>query len=665
MTFLRRHSKPITLILLVFFGGFLFVQPAKAGIIDWFANTAILGAANLVMFAVSTVAGFALDILAKLLDWVLGLTSFTNIPAVTLGWGIVRDTVNMFFVIILLVIAFATIFGIESYGLKAALPRLILAALLVNFSLTIAGVIVDFTNAMTLFFIKSAGGDQSISTALAQGMRITNIYQPAPSTSFFQAAGNVVQSGFAAFAGIAFSILFSLAAIFTFGAMIFMFLARVVMIWFLLVLSPAAWLLWILPATSGLWKKWWDTFLRYAFFAPIASFFLYLSILLVGQTRAVPGAPTTSSGASSLLTSVEGLLPATTNLWTQAASPAAVFQMILMVMLLIGGLVAASQLGAWGSKGALGIASKGGRGITNWSGRIARRGLTKAGMWLAEKIGGAGKGAEFIKKGGLAGAAARLLSMPGLRQLGGGIAAQQIQRLEAAEKAAIGKAEADLKSLSSDSIKAAFASYDWPKKVAALKVLAERKDLKAGGSLTERALQSGAILAAKYGEGGAIIRARPDLLKNDRVRRYVDPEATSYEDALKRLGERITPAQMKELHGAALKDAKVAEMLLSLSPRHWAQLLSESNRKNLGAIKEGMEAFGREIGKNLADKFELARHLEPTNPPLARWVRRSMAPGFVIVRGEPGERGEAEEERGEGGGRIIVPPSGFGKGPRT
>ncbi|MFH2104651.1 MAG: hypothetical protein ABII72_00235, partial [Parcubacteria group bacterium] len=90
-----------------------------------------------------------------------------NDPVVIAGWGITRDVLNMFFVISLLVIAFATILRIETYQYKALLPKLIYAALLVNFSKTIAGVFIDFSNVLMMTFINLKGYNYSDTFSMA------------------------------------------------------------------------------------------------------------------------------------------------------------------------------------------------------------------------------------------------------------------------------------------------------------------------------------------------------------------------------------------------------------------------------------------------------------------------------------------------------------------
>ena len=68
------------------------------------------------------------------------------------GWKSTRDLANMFFIFILLFIAIATILQLSSYGAKALLAKLIIFALLINFSLFITRVIIDSGNITAMFF---------------------------------------------------------------------------------------------------------------------------------------------------------------------------------------------------------------------------------------------------------------------------------------------------------------------------------------------------------------------------------------------------------------------------------------------------------------------------------------------------------------------------------
>ena len=82
------------------------------------------------IFIMGQLATLLLGVLIKIAQY----NDFINSSAVSYGWVVVRDLCNMFFVLILLIIAFASILRVDSYNLKTWLPKLVIMAVLINFS---------------------------------------------------------------------------------------------------------------------------------------------------------------------------------------------------------------------------------------------------------------------------------------------------------------------------------------------------------------------------------------------------------------------------------------------------------------------------------------------------------------------------------------------------
>src|SRR3990167_2811170 len=106
--------------------------------------------------ALKLLSGVIILIAGMLFDMSVGFTldndnySSSKIDAIDAGWTFSRDIVNIFFIFILLFIAIATILGIESYGAKSLLARLIVVALLVNFSLLATRGIIYVSNSLAV-----------------------------------------------------------------------------------------------------------------------------------------------------------------------------------------------------------------------------------------------------------------------------------------------------------------------------------------------------------------------------------------------------------------------------------------------------------------------------------------------------------------------------------
>ncbi len=381
--FLRKNKKYLGLILIAAMAfNFLFL-PATASaqfattadvswvgqVISWFSGGSLLFISSSISMILGAFFGLVLWLEAQIIDYIISPAnfSFTNSPIVNTGWGITRDLANMFFILILLIIAFATVLKIQSYAIKQLWWKVLVAAILINFSLVIAGFVIDFTQVLTTFFLNQITGGGSfgtITTRLASSMQILNFYRPAPPTSLPGGALQFASSAVAATVGIILTLVGLVITVFVFGALAIFLIVRILYIWFLLIIAPIAWMLWILPATSSQFSKWWDNFIKWAFFAPIYVFMIYLSLSIfndIGQ----------------LNPKVFGVLPAS---WTTSAPglttvgmPAAIFQWILVIAMMFGSLIVAQKAGAEGANYARKTLGGWGTDTKNWAGRQLRR----------------------------------------------------------------------------------------------------------------------------------------------------------------------------------------------------------------------------------------------------------------------------------------------------
>ncbi|MFA6027687.1 MAG: hypothetical protein WC752_02065 [Patescibacteria group bacterium] len=297
----------------------------------------------------------------RMLVWITTFSGFTTGEAVTAAWTVVRDFCNLGFVVILLVIAFGTILKLESYSYKKLLPKMIVAAVLINFSKLICGVIVDASQIVMLTFVNA------FKDAATQGLYHVFRLGDLVSMGFtMRSVGAANETG----SGAAWTELDYLMTTISAGAMItFMavlliafsviLLFRVVIIWTLTVLSPIAWVTSILPATQKYSQKWWDTFTRYVVLGPLLAFFIWLSLFIVTKAGDSGVASTLSYSDGSVSTRSENI-SATTNIAVSEAdiengiSPAVITNFLIGVVLLMVGLQfsqeMASEVGGYVSK---------------------------------------------------------------------------------------------------------------------------------------------------------------------------------------------------------------------------------------------------------------------------------------------------------------------------
>ncbi len=338
-----------------------------------------------------------LIILPKLAQY----NDFTSVQGVVDGWKALRDLSNMFFIVILLIMSFATILKFEAYGYKQVLRKLILMAILINFSKTIVGLVIDFFQLIMLTFVATwkdvAAGN--ITSALGLNRIAT-----------FKNSGKEAPGGLEIFASIVAAYLFAgiflvLTCIVVFGFII-MLLARIIMFWILVVLSPLAFLANAFPATQQYFSQWMSALTKELIVGPVMAFFLWLSFTIVGDSTSKENIQKKMEGIQSKQASQELVgqangsdqskaEPNIGNL-TEATSPSNVLTYLIGIAMLIGSLKVTQSIGgvasgigskaATAAKGAVvGAAAWG--GMKMWKGSSGYGGVKGGMQRVAAKVG--------------------------------------------------------------------------------------------------------------------------------------------------------------------------------------------------------------------------------------------------------------------------------------
>jgi len=161
------------------------------------------------------------------------------------------------------------------------LPKLIFAAVVVNFSKLICLLIIDASQVVMLTFV---AGFQAVSAYnLIVGLNLDkylNVKAGDGPGSMQSAALSIILANFFLFlTGFVVVLLLSIVV------------ARIIALWMLIVLSPFAFAMDVLPGTKKYAAKWWNTFISYVMIGPVIAFFLWFSLLImsnVESTHVVP-----------------------------------------------------------------------------------------------------------------------------------------------------------------------------------------------------------------------------------------------------------------------------------------------------------------------------------------------------------------------------------------
>ncbi len=231
---------------------------------------------TLILGAIKYFCAILLIIAAYFLNAMLSpnLYNFTSEPIITTGWIAVRDVCNLFFLLILLFIAFCTILKIPKYHAKNTLLIFILMALLINFSKPIAIFIFDGSQLLMNFFLMKIS---SGSGAMSYSERMIGV------TELTKGADQLLQQDYSDFGLIAkyiFLIIFYFMLAIAFLVMAFYLLIRIIAIWLLIVVSPFAFLFSAVPDFKKISSDWWDALFKYSYIGPSIAFFLWLSTYL-------------------------------------------------------------------------------------------------------------------------------------------------------------------------------------------------------------------------------------------------------------------------------------------------------------------------------------------------------------------------------------------------
>ncbi len=211
---------------------------------------------------------------------VLQYNGFHDSTIIGLGWTLVRDVVNMFVVIILIVIALFTALNLKQANWQQNLPQLLLAVILVNFSRTICGFLIDISQIIMSTFVNAllevAAGNLTHLLGLTDfGAYATAALQDPDGTPIALTTANSLGAAY-----LLFCLYAAIFAIMLLLALVFIY--RIVLLWVLVILSPLAFFLGgikgVIGSAAGNNAQWWSQFTGALTLGPMLTFFLWLAL---------------------------------------------------------------------------------------------------------------------------------------------------------------------------------------------------------------------------------------------------------------------------------------------------------------------------------------------------------------------------------------------------
>lgn len=604
------------------------------GLLDFTINSLLWAAANICYWIILTIASAFAYIGGAIMDYGVHLSinspifySISTQPdtAVTAGWVIARDIVNLFLIFILLYIAIATILQISGYGAKQLLATLIIIAFLVNFSLVITRIVVDASNILALEFYNklrptnSQGQIISLSQIFMAGTQLQEIWNSSRSTSFLS-GGTSYQYYLNIILVSCFSAVMLAIMGFVFLVSGVLFFTRMVFLLILMVLSPLAFAARILPATQGHFRTWLHHLLNQSFFAPAFLFMIWFAAK-IATSPFIPNA----LGINRRDLNAAGIFEAITSGGTTAQNLSAMqghvvllVQFTIIIILLLFSLTIAKKMGAIGADVTTNVLKTARQKLQGYAGKIGRRYAAPVTKALEEKFPKVKAALEIARK------------IP--------FVTGRLEKIPVAAQAEVKKYEQEYDSYSNSGLKNLISSplLNRSQRIAILNLLTKHGDLKddpAKGFGARRIQQ-----AMKYAEAIGtplkdVYRLRPEL-------------APDMEEAIKTIRpEDIVKLDSKSLF--ATPETKEGFLKLALTyfkPGHITKLVERGDElftEYLGALKS--------MAKDSNKLEDITDFLSKTkeqgganNPGLAKWMESQAGRGLLGFKSK--KEAEAEEK---------------------
>ncbi len=222
-------------------------------------------------------------------------------PAIDVGWKVLRDLANILIIGMFTFIAIGTILGLEKFGAKKAIAQVLIVAVLINFSLIFAKLIIDGSNFASYVVYRQVAGAQTngsfkfdIASAFLLPMGITSVWSDTAKAT--EKVGKESNSGFTAFffGLVGGFVLLAVAGVLLYGC--FLIAARAILFIFLMLTGPLAFATYLHPDLAESeygWSNWWKSLINTAIFGPLLMILLAISLIIIRAAGNQTGVDTT------------------------------------------------------------------------------------------------------------------------------------------------------------------------------------------------------------------------------------------------------------------------------------------------------------------------------------------------------------------------------------
>ncbi len=268
---------------------FQFARCVAVPVTLWASSAMLSMGGGILRFAGSI---FDFGVNRAIMDFKNTLDSMSLVPIINSGWTFFRDIANILMIGIFVFIAISLILGLKEYGQKRMIARVLVIAVLMNFSLLFTKIVIDASNFMAYSIYSQTarvpnGGavpQFSIADKILSPLHVTGVWDTsALALRVAQQTDGGAMKAFL-FGLFGFFILSALALVILYGA--FLIIARAIWFFILMLTAPIAYATYLSPhfeASRFGWTAWWKSLINNAAFAPLLMVFLSISILVMQE----------------------------------------------------------------------------------------------------------------------------------------------------------------------------------------------------------------------------------------------------------------------------------------------------------------------------------------------------------------------------------------------
>ena len=391
----KKYLPYIAGVFIILFIFIIIQQPAFAGV-GGNIGSFLVSVLSWLFVAFINVMGNLLLLLINGLISIANYGDFMNAPIVEKGWVVIRDLGNIAIVFMLLVMAFSTLFKKGSYQYRDFLPKIVIAAILINFSKFITGLAISVSQVFMMEFVNAFKTIAAGNIVYGFGIHDLLAFRESASGGAFGSGAGIDVNDWSILGAVVLGALMVGIAVVIVLSLLVMLLVRILILWFLVMFSPVAFLGAILPSQISKYaSKWQETLTKWLIAGPVVAFMLWLSFAVITEM--------TEEKRIINLSLRSAVSKGQTNAgeWQAFASKVSGTQNLVDYLvtagLLMGALFIASQTGVAGAKlagdafgkikgfgeKALSRGKKWGTGATKWTAtrplKAARWGISKTG----------------------------------------------------------------------------------------------------------------------------------------------------------------------------------------------------------------------------------------------------------------------------------------------